>query len=184
MRPRHWRWRASSSAAGIIRYSERTFSARGPLGPWPTVKDTRWPSRKSSNRTPTQPDWWKKYSVPSAAAMNPKPLSVFRLIVPVVAAIDDAPRVRFVLPCPDMITHETLRRLSQSAQVVASGRFGHRRGRVASKRPCVGFLAPALLFPAAAQPRQSTTVRGSSTLATRERLRGVARAGPRTTATI
>jgi hypothetical protein len=29
-------------------------------------------------------DWWKKYSVPSAAAMNPKPLSVSRLIVPFV----------------------------------------------------------------------------------------------------
>ena len=32
-------------------------------------------------------EWWKKYSTPLGAAMKPKPLSVMRLIVPVVGAI-------------------------------------------------------------------------------------------------
>jgi hypothetical protein len=36
-------------------------------------------------------DWWKKYSVPSGAARNPKPLSLInRLIVPLSAAIFDS----------------------------------------------------------------------------------------------
>ena len=66
-----------------------TFSARGPFGPWPTVKLTVCPSRMSSNRVLVQADWWKKYSVPSPAAMNPNPLSfTIRLIVPVIVAID------------------------------------------------------------------------------------------------
>src|SRR5690349_6899225 len=34
-----------------------TFSARGPFGPWPTVNDTVWPSRRSSNGIPVQADW-------------------------------------------------------------------------------------------------------------------------------
>ena len=64
-----------------------TFSARGPFGPWPTVNVTCSPSRIESNGVLVQADWWKKYSVPSGAAMKPKPLSVMRLIVPVIAAI-------------------------------------------------------------------------------------------------
>jgi hypothetical protein len=37
---------------------------------------------------PEQADWWKKYSLPSPAAMNPKPLSLTRrLIVPFVDAM-------------------------------------------------------------------------------------------------
>ena len=35
-------------------------------------------------------DWWKKYSTPSGAAMKPKPLSVMRLIVPVVGAMRES----------------------------------------------------------------------------------------------
>src|SRR5688572_23443160 len=64
-----------------------TFSARGPFGPWPTVNDTVSPSRMESNGLLVHADWWKKYSVPSGVAMKPKPLSVMRLIVPVVGIV-------------------------------------------------------------------------------------------------
>src|SRR5688572_19340402 len=60
----------------------RTFSARGPFGPRPSVNDTACPSRRSSNRTPSTFDVWKKMSDPDPVAMKPKPLSVSRLIVP------------------------------------------------------------------------------------------------------
>jgi hypothetical protein len=60
----------------------RTFSARGPLGPWPSSNETFCPSRKSSNRTPSTLDMWKKMSLPGEVSMNPKPRSVRRLIVP------------------------------------------------------------------------------------------------------
>src|SRR4029453_15279687 len=63
--------------------------ARGPFGPWPFSNETDCPSRRSSNRTPTHADWWKKYSLPSWGATKPKPLSVTgRLIIPFVAAIE------------------------------------------------------------------------------------------------
>ena len=61
-----------------------TFSARGPFGPWPSVNVTLSPSRNESNGVLVHADWWKKYSTPSGAAMKPKPLSVMRLIVPLV----------------------------------------------------------------------------------------------------
>jgi hypothetical protein len=65
-----------------------TFSARGPFGPWPVWKVTRWPSRSSSNEVPLTADWWKKYSLPSSAATKPNPLSLTnRLIVPFEVAI-------------------------------------------------------------------------------------------------
>lgn len=59
-----------------------TCSARGPLGPRPSTKETFWPSRKSSYRTPSRFEEWKKISFPPASAMNPNPLSVSFLIVP------------------------------------------------------------------------------------------------------
>src|SRR5262245_54188834 len=68
-------------------HATRTFSARGPLGPCPRSKVTVWPSRNSSKRVPAQADWWKKYSLPSLAAIKPNPLSVKRLIVPFIVAI-------------------------------------------------------------------------------------------------
>jgi hypothetical protein len=40
-----------------------------------------------SNGVLVHADRWKKYSVPSAAAMNPKPLSVIRLMVPLVGGM-------------------------------------------------------------------------------------------------
>lgn len=67
---------------GRLGYSARTFSARGPFGPWPIVKVTAWPGDRSSNRVPLHAEWWKKYSVPSGVEMNPYPLSVVRLTVP------------------------------------------------------------------------------------------------------
>ena len=45
------------------------------------------PSRSESKGVPVQPDWWKKYSVPSGPAMKPKPRSVVRLMVPVTVLI-------------------------------------------------------------------------------------------------
>ena len=71
-------------------YARRTFSARGPFGPWPLSNVTAWPSRRLSNWTPLHADWWKKYSLPSLAATKPKPLSLTsRLIVPFVEAISN-----------------------------------------------------------------------------------------------
>src|SRR5579864_7995028 len=59
-----------------------TFSACGPLGPMPSVNETRWPCARSSNRTPWTADMWKKMSLPGLVSMKPKPLSVNLLIVP------------------------------------------------------------------------------------------------------
>lgn len=58
------------------------FSAHGPFFPWPSVKDTFWPSRRSSKLTPWTVDEWKNRSLPFPVSMKPKPLSVNRLIVP------------------------------------------------------------------------------------------------------
>src|SRR6185436_20448494 len=63
-------------------YAGRTFSARGPFGPCPTVNVTASPSRSESNGVLVHAELWKKYSVPSGVAMKPKPLSVSRLMVP------------------------------------------------------------------------------------------------------
>ena len=54
----------------------RTFSARGPFGPWPTSNSTLSPSRRSSSLSPKTALWWKKYSLPPSPLMNPNPLSV------------------------------------------------------------------------------------------------------------
>src|SRR5687767_13763263 len=119
--------RVIATPAGA-RYSGLTPSARGPLGPCPTVKLTRCPSRRSSNRVPTQADWWKKYSVPSAAAMNPKPLSVIRLIVPLVVAIVASFQLmsRGLTPIPALIAHiapdPNLARLRSPTAEVKDGR--------------------------------------------------------------
>ena len=59
-----------------------TFSALGPFGPRPSLNDTRCPSWSSSYRTPSRSDEWKKMSLSPPVLMNPKPLSVSRLIVP------------------------------------------------------------------------------------------------------
>src|SRR5215212_6147197 len=65
-----------------------TFSPLGPFGPCPRSNVTAWPSRRSSNRVPVHAELWKKYSFPSSARMNPKPLSLTsRLIVPFIDAI-------------------------------------------------------------------------------------------------
>ena len=55
-------------------YSTWTFSARGPLGPWPTEKLTRCPSRNSSYRAPWTADWWKK--IPRAVSSGDEPESL------------------------------------------------------------------------------------------------------------
>src|SRR4249919_87794 len=89
--------RSWSVAHGGVVQARVTCSARGPLGPWPFSNETDCPSRRSSKRTPSQADWWKKYSLPSWAATKPKPLSVTsRLIVPLVAAIETLLRYRDV----------------------------------------------------------------------------------------
>src|SRR6185437_8805756 len=68
---------------GSALYETRTFSARGPFGPWPLSKVTACPSRNWSKRVPWHAELWKKYSLPSSARMKPKPLSLTRrLIVP------------------------------------------------------------------------------------------------------
>src|SRR3954468_19311797 len=80
--------RTERSAALSGRQETRTLSARGPLGPWPFSKVTAWPSRSWSKRVPWHAELWKKYSLPSSARMNPKPLSLTsRLIVPFDAAM-------------------------------------------------------------------------------------------------
>ena len=57
------------------RYDARaTFSARGPFGPWPVWKVTASPSRSSSNETPVQADWWKKYLVAVRGRDEPEAL--------------------------------------------------------------------------------------------------------------
>jgi hypothetical protein len=74
---------SGSRPANSYAVARATFSARGPFGPWPVWKVTASPSRSSSNETPLQADWWKKYSLPSGAATKPNPLSLTnRLIVP------------------------------------------------------------------------------------------------------
>lgn len=79
-----------------VDYVSETFSARGPFGPSPIVNFTLSPSRMELNGVSVHAEWWKKYSVPSDAAMKPKPLSVMRLIVPVVdvmcESFDHGPR--------------------------------------------------------------------------------------------
>jgi len=59
-----------------------TCSARGPLGPRPSTKETFCPSWRSSYCTPSRFEEWKKMSLPPGRAMNPNPLSVSFLIVP------------------------------------------------------------------------------------------------------
>ena len=48
------RSRSSGTVIGV--YRTLMFSARGPFGPWPTVNETVWPARRSSNRVPAQAD--------------------------------------------------------------------------------------------------------------------------------
>ena len=60
----------------------RTFSARGPFGPCPSLNETCCPSCSSSNRTPSRLLMWKKMSPPFPVSMNPNPFSVSFLIVP------------------------------------------------------------------------------------------------------
>ena len=43
-------------------YTGLTFSAHGPFLPWPSVKDTFWPSRRSSKVTPWTAEEWKNRS--------------------------------------------------------------------------------------------------------------------------
>src|SRR6476469_6572804 len=74
---RRLRWLVS-----LCFYSTDTFSAHGPLGPWPSVYDTRWPSLSSSKLTPLSLDEWKNRSLAFPVLMKPKPLSVSFLIVP------------------------------------------------------------------------------------------------------
>ena len=59
-----------------------TCSARGPLGPRPSTKETLCPSYRASYCTPSRFDEWKKMSFPPPRSMNPNPLSVNFLIVP------------------------------------------------------------------------------------------------------
>src|SRR5258708_3281693 len=60
----------------------RTFSARGPFGPCPGLYDTSCPSRRSSKDPPSTFEVWKNMSLSVPVSMNPKPLSVNRLILP------------------------------------------------------------------------------------------------------
>src|SRR5262249_47771049 len=92
---------------------------RGPLGPCPGVYETRCPSRRLSYSTPSTFDMWKNMSLPVPVSMNPKPLSVSRLIVP--SAIRSVSSKKAALHCcpsiPDlaaplrrMTLHQSLRR--------------------------------------------------------------------------
>src|SRR5687768_8078736 len=78
-------------------YASLTFSAHGPFGPWPWVKETFWPSCSSSKLTPCRLLEWKNRSFAPPVLMNPKPLSVNFLIVP--SAILLFPRI--LLKCFD-----------------------------------------------------------------------------------
>jgi len=71
-------WCAASGAS----QTGFTCSARGPLGPRPSTKETFCPSCRSSYCTPSRPDEWKKMSFPPGSAINPNPLSVSFLMVP------------------------------------------------------------------------------------------------------
>ena len=66
----------ASPSAGV------TFSARGPLGPCPSLKVTRCPSLKSSKRQTSTFEQWKNKSFSPPVSMKPNPLSVNLLIVP------------------------------------------------------------------------------------------------------
>jgi hypothetical protein len=78
----------SLASAELAAYAGCTCSARGPFGPWPRSNVTDWPSCMLSKGVLVHADWWKKYSLPSSAATNPKPLSLtIRLIVPVIVDI-------------------------------------------------------------------------------------------------
>jgi hypothetical protein len=78
----------SPAGAVLADYAGFTFSARGPFGPWPRSNVTAWPSRMLSKGVLVHADWWKKYSLPSWAATNPKPLSLtIRLIVPLTGIV-------------------------------------------------------------------------------------------------
>ena len=63
-------------------YTGLTFSAHGPFLPLPSVKDTFWPSCRSSKVQPWTLDEWKNKSFSPPVLMNPNPLSVNLLIVP------------------------------------------------------------------------------------------------------
>src|SRR6187401_2478307 len=82
----------------------RTFSARGPFGPWPTSNSTLSPSRRSSRPSPYTALWWKKYSFPASPLMNPNPLSTRNVrIFPVIIAprriVDCRGHVLLLGPC-------------------------------------------------------------------------------------
>src|ERR1019366_9362967 len=76
---------AADGAGGGVGHRQigLTCSALGPFGPWPSVNDTRWPFRRSSNRAPSRSLRWKKRSFPPPSiSMNPKPPSFSRLMTP------------------------------------------------------------------------------------------------------
>lgn len=64
-------------------YARLTFTAFNPFGESSVSNDTASPSWSSSNVTPTSALLWKKrsFSIP-CAEMNPKPRSVFFLMIP------------------------------------------------------------------------------------------------------
>jgi hypothetical protein len=66
------------------RYSTRKADAfQDDLPLTGSVNDTRWPSRRSSNRAQSRPVRWKKISFPPPPiSMNPKPPSFSRLMTP------------------------------------------------------------------------------------------------------
>ena len=65
-----------------LRQISLTFSAHGPFCPCPSVYETRCPSWSSSKLTPSRFDEWKNMSLSLPVSINPKPLSVSRLMVP------------------------------------------------------------------------------------------------------
>src|ERR1035437_8009514 len=70
-------------------YAADTCTARGPLGLVSTSNETRSPpARRSKSRGATRPPRWKKYSLPSSAAMNPKPRSATTFLIVPVAITD------------------------------------------------------------------------------------------------
>src|SRR4030095_10809393 len=112
---------------------------RGPFGPCPRSNVTAWPSRRSSKRVPVHAELWKKYSFPSSARMNPKPLSLTsRLIVPFIDAI---------LSPQDRATGKTRKSSGAVRRVPQNGRSALRTlaGEVGSARQV--YTANAILTP-------------------------------------
>jgi len=64
----------------LVVHTRLTFSARGPLGPEPSLYVTACPTLSASMLVPSRALWWKNSS-PRSPAMNPNPLSVISFVI-------------------------------------------------------------------------------------------------------